>query len=87
MEYPFMFNGIDKVLHLCIFMLLGFSFMCAFPKIKFLTFIQIMLIYGMATEILQDEMELGRSLEGLDLVADTIGVLVGYFVFVKAKSW
>ncbi len=87
MEYPFMFNGIDKVLHLCIFTLLGFSFMCAFPKIKFLTFIQIMLIYGMATEILQDEMELGRSLEGLDLVADTIGVLVGYFVFVKAKSW
>lgn len=87
MEYPFMFNGIDKALHLCIFMLLGFSFMCAFPRIKFVTFIQIMLIYGMATEILQDEMKLGRSLEGLDLVADTVGVLLGYLIFTKAKSW
>jgi hypothetical protein len=40
----------------------------------------------MLTEILQDEMNLGRSLEGLDLVADVIGVLIGYIAFLKIKS-
>lgn len=86
MEFPFMFQGIDKVLHLCIFAMLGFCFMAAFPRIKFIYFIQIMLIYGMLTEILQDEMLWGRSLEFLDLVADIIGVLIGYFVFQKIKN-
>ena len=85
-ELPFMFEGIDKILHLSIFAMLGFCFMAALPKIKFVYFIQIMLIYSLLTEILQEEMQLGRSLEGLDLVADTIGVLIGYFVFQKIKQ-
>ena len=84
-EYPFMFEGIDKVLHLSIFALLGFCFMATFPKIKFIYYIQIMLIYSILTEILQDEMGFGRSLETLDLVADTIGVLIGYFAFTQLK--
>ena len=82
-SYPFMFAGIDKILHLCIFMFLGFAFMATFPKIKFLYFIQIMIIYGLLTEILQDEMNWGRSLEGLDLVADICGNLIGYFIYKK----
>ncbi|MBU8884141.1 VanZ family protein [Kaistella sp. DKR-2] len=86
MEYPFMFNGIDKVLHLSIFTMLGFCFMAALPKIKFSYYIQIMLIYSILTEILQDEMKLGRSLEGLDLVADTAGILIGYFLFRKIRN-
>ena len=86
MEYAFMFQGIDKILHLSIFALLGFCFMAAFPRAKFIIYIQIMLCYGILTEILQEEMALGRSLEGLDLVADTIGVLIGYFVFQKIKA-
>ena len=44
-----------------------------------------MIIYGLLTEILQDEMHLGRSLEGLDLVADIIGVLIGYFIYKKLQ--
>lgn len=78
-----MFEGIDKVLHLSIFTFLGFTFMAAFPKIKFFYFIQIMMLYGMLTEILQDEMHWGRSLEFLDLIADMVGVLIGYFIFKK----
>ena len=85
-EYPFMFDGIDKFLHLSIFTLLGFCFMAAFPKIKFIYYIQIMLIYSMLTEVLQDEMGFGRSLEVLDLVADTIGVVLGYIIFDKVKK-
>ena len=86
MEYSFMFDGIDKVLHLAIFGMLGFSFVAAFPKVRFVYFFQIMLSYAILTEILQDEMELGRSLEFLDLVADTVGVISGYFLFKKVKS-
>ena len=84
-EFPFMFEGIDKVLHLSIFMLLGFCFMATVPKMKFIHYIQIMLIYSILTEILQDEMGFGRSLEALDLVADTIGVIIGYFAFMQLK--
>ena len=85
-EFPFMFEGIDKLLHLSIFAMLGFCFMAAIPKIKFLYFFQIMIIYGLLTEILQDEMGWGRSMEVLDLVADTVGVLAGYYIFTKVKS-
>ena len=84
-EYAFMFEGIDKILHLAIFTFLGFVFMLMFPKIKFIYFIQVMIIYALLTEILQDEMRLGRSLEGLDLVADVIGVLLGYFIYKKLE--
>ena len=66
--------------------MLGFCFMAALPKTKFKYFIQIMMIYGLLTEILQDEMHWGRSLEGLDFVADTVGVLIGYFVYQKIKA-
>lgn len=86
MEYSFMFDGIDKVLHLAIFGMLGFCFVAAFPKVRFLYFFQIMLSYSILTEILQDEMGWGRSMETLDLVADTIGVILGYFLFKKVKS-
>lgn len=80
-EYWFMFSGIDKVLHLSIFAALGFSFIAAFPKIKFSYFFQIILIYAFLTEILQEEMGLGRSMETLDIVADTIGYLLGYYTY------
>ena len=85
MEFPFMFTGIDKLLHLSIFSMLGFCFIAAFPKIKVTYYIYILLNYSLLTEILQDEMQWGRSLEFLDLVADTIGFLLGYLVFLRLK--
>jgi len=80
-EYWFMFSGIDKVLHLSIFAALGFAFIATFPRIKFYYFFQIILIYAFLTEILQEEMGLGRSMETLDIVADTIGCLIGYYTY------
>ena len=80
-EYWFIFNGIDKVLHLSIFAALGFFLISAFPKIKFSYFFQIILIYAFLTEILQEEMGLGRSMETLDIVADAIGCLIGYYIY------
>ena len=86
MEMPFMFEGIDKILHLSIFAMLGFCFIAAYPKIKIPYYIYIMLIYSLFTEIAQDEMNFGRSLEFLDLVADTFGIFVGYLVFFQLKK-
>ncbi|WP_076395260.1 VanZ family protein [Chryseobacterium sp. C3] len=80
-EYWFMFSGIDKILHLSIFAALGFFFIAAFPKIRFYYFIQIILLYAFLTEILQEEMGLGRSMETLDIVADTVGCLIGYYIY------
>ncbi|AIL47188.1 hypothetical protein BD94_3413 [Elizabethkingia anophelis NUHP1] len=40
-----------------------------------------MLCFAFLTEILQDEMHLGRAMEGLDVVADTVGALIGYLVY------
>lgn len=85
-EYWFMFSGIDKALHLAIFAFLGFAFRAAFPRTTFSNFMYIMLIYTFLTEILQDEMHLGRSMETLDILADTIGVLIGYYVFKKFQQ-
>ena len=58
----------------------------AFPKVKLWTFLQIMLGYGLLTEILQDEMHMGRSMEILDLVADMLGVAIGYWIYKKVKA-
>lgn len=85
-DYWFIFDGIDKMIHVSTFILLGFCFMAAFPKIRFSYFIQVMLIYALLTEILQEEMQLGRSLDVFDLFADTAGILIGYFLFQKTKS-
>ena len=80
-----MFSGIDKVLHVSIFAMLGFCFMCAFPRTRVLTFIYIMLIYAFVTEILQDAMHMGRGAEVLDIVADFVGVAIGFGFFQFAK--
>ena len=76
-----MFSGIDKVLHLSIFAFLGFWFIARYPKMTFLYYIYILLIYSLITEILQDAMGWGRSGEILDLVADTLGLLIGYYLY------
>ncbi len=85
-EYWFMFSGIDKIIHVSIFAILGFCLKVAFPKISFYYFIHITLIYAFLTEILQEEMHLGRSMEFYDIIADTTGVLLGFYLFNKIKN-
>ncbi|MCL1676580.1 VanZ family protein [Elizabethkingia meningoseptica] len=80
-EHFFLFPYFDKVGHFGVFAGLGFLLMAAFPKLKFLTFFQIMLCFAFLTEILQDEMHLGRAMEAMDVVADTIGALIGYLAY------
>lgn len=85
-ESWYIFDGIDKIVHLSIFTLLGFLFMIAFSKCKFQFFVQLMLIYAFATEILQESMHMGRSLEVLDVVADFFGICIGYYLYTLLKK-
>ncbi|MCL1658093.1 MULTISPECIES: VanZ family protein [Elizabethkingia] len=80
-EHFFLFPHFDKVGHAGVFLGLGFLLIATFPKLKFITYIQIMLCFAFLTEILQDEMHLGRAMEGLDVVADTVGALIGYLAY------
>lgn len=86
-DYWFLFSGIDKWVHLAVFFFLGFLFRAAYPTQSFVRFLYIMLIYGLATEILQDELPFGRSLDPLDLFADILGILVGYIVVNKLRKY
>lgn len=77
----YIFPNVDKVIHLSVFALLAFLFLLVFSKIKFSVFIQIMLIYAFITEIMQEIMKMGRSLETLDVLADFIGLCLGFYIY------
>lgn len=72
------FEGIDKAVHFLVFAILGFLFSIVFRKSTFLFFV-IMFLYALLTEILQGAMDWGRSFEIWDLVADMLGVSIGFF--------
>ena len=86
-EYFFMFPHLDKLIHFTIFFLLGFFFRLRFPKTPLLYFFLILISYALLTEILQDIMKLGRSLEVLDAVADTLGLSLSYYIYNKYEKF
>ncbi|QIG90600.1 VanZ family protein [Chryseobacterium sp. POL2] len=86
-EYPFMFPGIDKVLHLSIFGFLGFCILVAFPNLKKSTYLLIGLAYALITEIFQEIMDYGRSLEILDLFADMLGFSIAILVYNRLSQY
>ncbi|WP_124642249.1 MULTISPECIES: VanZ family protein [Amniculibacterium] len=85
-EYFFMFSGVDKVLHLSIFIVLGVFYLLAFPKTKTTPYFLIMLFYALLTEFLQYYMDLGRQAEFLDIIADLLGTGIAYIGVQKIKT-
>lgn len=85
-EYFFMFSGIDKFLHLGIFFFLGIVFKMAFPRLSFIYYFIITLFYASLTEILQQFMHLGRSMESQDLLADALGLVLAFKAFPLVKK-
>ena len=86
-EYFFMFPHIDKLIHFSIFFLLGFFFRLRFPKVSLLYFFLMLISYALLTEILQDVMKWGRSLEVLDAVADTLGLSLAYYIYNRYEKF
>lgn len=77
----FHFEGVDKVIHLGIFITLGLLFSAAFPRTNLWWGGIILVIYCILTEVLQEKMGLGRTGDPWDLFADGIGLLIGYLIY------
>ena len=84
--------GLDKVVHL--FMYATFAFLClwgyrkqfisngkAYQKRALLLAVVISIFYGGLTEMLQEYLVPGRTGDGFDFLADSIGTLLGVTVF------
>ncbi|MDO4880962.1 MAG: VanZ family protein [Capnocytophaga sp.] len=76
-----LFEGADKIVHCCVFVMLSFLFKIAFPKVNFWVLLLILFIYGILTEVAQEFAQTGRSGDVFDLVADTIGIVIGWFSY------
>lgn len=80
-----LFPHADKVVHFAAFFILGFLLKATFPKIRFSIYITLIITYGLLTEVLQGVMQWGRTMEFLDLVADTLGGLLALAIYSKMK--
>ncbi len=73
----FQFDMLDKWVHIAIFSALSFLMTLGFPNTQrnmiFLVF------YGVLIEILQGTLTVTRSFDLFDIVADIIGIAVGYY--------
>ena len=58
----------------------------AFPRHSIVRELLLLSAYALLTEIMQEQMQLGRSGDPLDLLADIFGILVGIFMFNLAKK-
>jgi hypothetical protein len=81
---------IDKLVHIIAFAILALSTSITLSKLRVLIDVNYRLmtiilivcaIFGTILELLQQELRVGRSAELLDIVADCVGVLLGFVIF------
>lgn len=81
---------IDKLVHIVTFSILSLSTSITLSKLRVLIdtnyrlmtlILVVCTIFGTILEFLQQELRVGRSVELLDIVADCIGVLLGFVIF------
>jgi hypothetical protein len=78
------FVGIDKMGHLTFYSILSLLWFLALRKRKYTAFaINISIIFfGIIMEIAQVLLNAGRMFEWADVLANTIGTLIGFYIFV-----
>jgi len=81
---------IDKLVHIVTFSILSLSTSITLSKLRVLIdtnyrlmtlILVVCTIFGTILEFLQQELRVGRSAELLDIVADCVGVLLGFVIF------
>jgi len=81
---------IDKLVHIIAFAILALSTSITLSKLRVLIdtnyrlmtlILVVCTIFGTILEFLQQELRVGRSAELLDILADCIGVLLGFVIF------
>jgi len=87
-----LFAGFDKVIHFTMYfifsMLLCWSVKTELKYMRLFLIIPVTIGWGVFMEIMQYEMHLGRSFELYDILANSIGVIVGviFYIIVTRKS-
>jgi len=84
----------DKVVHLIIYLFLAIIWLFYFFKknnnhLNFRTILVVMLVflvYGTVIEVLQELFTASRQADIYDVLANTIGSLIGVFVFLNVKN-
>lgn len=76
---------LDKLVHFFAFGILGFLFQMVFKK-RFFIFFFILFLYGLLTEFLQTTMKMNRQADLLDILANVLGMVIGYILFNFFKS-
>ena len=76
----------DKVVHFLIFALLAYLYKMAFPRHSIVRELLLLSAYALLTEIMQEQMQLGRSGDPLDILADVLGIFAGVFTFNLTKK-
>lgn len=72
---------LDKIAHFGMFFLLGINVLYKYEhNKKLLEYLLLCIVLGFNTEILQDFIP-GRSLDFYDALADTLGVIIAYYIY------
>ena len=86
-KHWFEFHNLDKIVHFLIFTVLGFCYSVSFPKQKKWLFVVVMFVYALFTEVAQGLMNMGRTMDFYDLIADMMGAGFGCFLFWQILSY
>ena len=86
-KHWFEFHNLDKIVHFLIFVVLGFCYRVAFFKQKKWLFVVVMFVYALFTEVAQELMNMGRTMDFYDLIADMMGASFGCFLFWQILSY
>jgi len=77
------YSNIDKLYHLFAYFMLSFCWLFSFykkPTLKYIIVISC-IIYGIIIEVLQDTLTLYRTGDFKDVLANTVGIVLGLLVF------
>jgi VanZ family protein len=87
------FKGADKLIHIILFMVFQFILFFEASKVvpsmklkRIALLISITVLFAISTEIIQQSIIRKRTGSIFDLLADIIGIIVAYFLFIKFRS-
>ncbi|MFK5983007.1 MAG: VanZ family protein [Flavobacteriaceae bacterium] len=85
---------LDKIIHFFIYLLLSILWISylnlnevkGLPVSSVLIVFIVFLVYGIVIEVLQENLTTTRKADIIDVLANTFGSIIGYFVFLKVKN-
>lgn len=83
-------NQVDKIEHLIAYFFLSLSWLLAFgfseKKRLNIRILVSCIVFGIVIEVLQKTVAINRTASTLDVVANSVGIFLGYMFFLKIKK-